>query len=116
MVMIKGHEEAKADLAHHRRTASQMESKMATQTITKGQVQFNGVTLEMGEPVLVDGRKGVPFMAWIRDGMSNLPAGFTPKPSTTVRFKWEGTYMPSDFVTNFGRQPIIEKTVELAAA
>lgn len=89
---------------------------MATQTITKGQVQFNDVMLELGKPVLVNGCRGVPFMAWVRDGMSNLPSGFTPKPSTTVRFKWEGTYMPSDFVTNFGRQPIIGQITELAAA
>lgn len=82
---------------------------MATKMLTKGDVEFNGQVIKLGKDYLVNGRKGRPFLAWVRDGKSNLPVGFTPKPSTTVRFKWDGTYMPSDFVSNFGRQPAIQE-------
>jgi hypothetical protein len=74
-----------------------MGTEMATKMITTGAVEFNGATIELGKSVLVNGRKGTPFLAWIRDGVS--PDGFQSRPSTDVRFKWEGTYMPSDFST-----------------
>ena len=78
---------------------------MATTTLIKGNVQFNGVTVELGSPVLVNGRKGVPFMAWVRDGVS--PDGIKGQPSTTVRFKWADTYMPSDFCDRHGRKAVV---------
>lgn len=89
---------------------------MATQMIHTGAVQFKGSMIELGKPYLVSGRKGVPFLAWVRDGMSNLPNGFAPKPSTTIRFKWDNTYMPSDFIDVFGKQVTITPIMELAAA
>jgi hypothetical protein len=85
---------------------------MATQMITKGSVQFNGQTVELGKPVLVNGRLGKPFMAWVRDGVS--PDGLKGQPSVTVRVKWDNTYMPSDFNDRFG--PKATFASELAAA
>jgi hypothetical protein len=86
---------------------------MATQMITNGKVPFNGVMLEMGKPVLVDGRKGTPFLAWIRNGVT--PDGIQTQPSTEVRFKWDGTYMPSDYSDAYGRKVVITEVNELAA-
>lgn len=80
---------------------------MATKMITKGSVQFQGMTIELGKPVLVNGRKGVPFMAW------QFPAGGSrgAKASTEIRVKWENTYMPSDFSDVFGKRAVIEVVV-----
>lgn len=68
---------------------------MATKMFTKGSVEFNGQMIELGRPALVNGRKGTPFMAWARDGVS--PDGIKGHPTVTVRVKWTNTYMPSDF-------------------
>ena len=80
---------------------------MATQMITTGAVKFNGNVIELGKPVLVNGRKGTPFLAWVRDGVT--PDGFQTAPSTEVRFKWDGTYMPSDFSDRHGPKAVIEE-------
>lgn len=90
------------------------ERQMATQTIITGTVQFNGVTLELGKPYWVNGRKGTPFMAWVRDGVT--PDGFQTQPSTIVRFKWANTYMPSDFDDKRGCKVVIREFTELVAA
>lgn len=68
---------------------------MATQMINKGSVEFQGQTIEFGKPVLVNGRQGVPFLAWVRDQ------------HTTIRVKWSNTYMPSDFSDRFGPRAVI---------
>jgi len=72
------------------------DGQMATKMITKGSVQFNGEAVALGQPMTFDGKTGVPFMAWVRDGVT--PDGFKAQPaSTTIRVKWAHTYMPSDF-------------------
>lgn len=72
---------------------------MTTTMLTKGSVKFQGQTVEFGKPVLVNGKKGTPFMAWVR----TFPA------HTTIRIKWEDTYMPSDFSNVYGRKAKIEE-------
>lgn len=79
---------------------------MTTTMINTGSVKFKGAEIEMGKPYLVNGRKGVPFLAWVRDGKS--ADGFVTIPHTTIRFKWDNTYMPSDFSDVYGKQANIE--------
>lgn len=79
---------------------------MTTTMISKGSVEFKGLTIELGKPVLVDGRKGTPFLAWVRDGLT--PDRIVTIPHTTVRIKWDHTYMPSDFSDVYGKQVTIE--------
>lgn len=75
-------------------------------TITSGAVEFMGRQIVLGQPVLVDGRKGIPFLAWVK----------TDPAHTTVRVKWDNTYMPSDFSDRYGRKATIVPLTELAAA
>ncbi len=86
---------------------------MATKMLTKGAVQFNGQTIQLGWPVLVDGREGRVMLAWVRDGVT--PDGTQSQPSVTIRVKWitKLTDMPSDFCDVAGERVIIEQAAPL---
>ena len=91
---------------------------MATKMFTKGSVQFNGQTVVLGQPCKIDGRDGVPFMAWVRDGVCGQIKG---QANTEIRVKWAvstGGFGLSDFndVARFNRNRKVAVFSELAAA
>ena len=84
---------------------------MATKTLINGTVDFNGLAIELGKPVLINGRRAVPFMAWVRDDAEATYCGLQPKPHTDVRFKFEkgSGYRLEDFNTRYGKRAVIEQ-------
>lgn len=90
---------------------------MATKTQTTGAVQFNGQTIVLGQRYMIDGRAGVPFMAWVRDGLCDFIQG---QANTEIRVKWDvgSGYRLSDFnsVARFNRTRKVAVFTELATA
>lgn len=90
---------------------------MATKMITSGKVQFNGQTVTLGQSYMIDGRQGVPFMAWVRDGVCGQIQG---QANTDIRVKWaQGSgYRLSDLndVARFNRSRKVAVFTELVAA
>jgi hypothetical protein len=50
-----------------------------------GKVDFNGFTIELGKTYLVNGRKAVAILAWVRDFPNNSRGAL---PNTDIRFKF----------------------------
>ncbi len=92
---------------------------MTTKMHTKGPVQFNGQTVVLGQTYMIDGREGVPFMAWVRDGACGAIQG---QANTEIRVKWSvargEAFGLSDFnsVARFNRNRRVAVIEELAAA
>jgi hypothetical protein len=90
---------------------------MATKMFTKGSVEFAGQAIVLGQSYMIDGREGVPFMAWVRDGICGQING---QANTEIRVKWAvgSGYRLSDFndVARFNRSRKVATFNTLATA